>query len=101
MTDKLQRPESFEFALDFLDDPEASELRAYIEQLEARAALAEPVGEGVTDEELKAAYWKAYRQNTIRDNEECFLAALRAIYRWDRPALAEPEPAPPAEGEVE
>ena len=38
MTDKLQRPEDFEFALDFLGDPEASELRAYIEQLEARAA---------------------------------------------------------------
>lgn len=47
MADKLQRPEDFEFALDFLGDPEASELRSYIEQLEARAAQAAlaPAGE--------------------------------------------------------
>ena len=38
-----QRPKSFELALDFLGGPETDELRAYVEQLEARAALAEPV----------------------------------------------------------
>ena len=33
-----RRPESFEFALDFLGEPENDELRAYVNQLEARAA---------------------------------------------------------------
>ena len=48
--DKPQRPKCFEFALDFLGTPENGELLAYIEQLEARAALAhqaEPVQEPV------------------------------------------------------
>jgi hypothetical protein len=31
------RPVCFEFAMEFLGNPEASELRAYIESLEARA----------------------------------------------------------------
>ena len=39
--DKPQRPKCLEFALDFLGTPENGELRAYIEQLEARAALAQ------------------------------------------------------------
>jgi hypothetical protein len=39
--DKPQRPKCFEFALDFLGTPENGELLAYIEQLEARAALAQ------------------------------------------------------------
>lgn len=46
--DEPQRPKCFEFALDFLGAPESVELRAYIEQLEGRAALAqeqdEPTG---------------------------------------------------------
>ena len=48
--DKPQRPKCFEFALDFLGTPENGELLAYIEQLEARAALAhqaEPAQEPV------------------------------------------------------
>ena len=42
MTDNKQRPDCFDFAMDFLGDPEASEILAYVEKLEARAALAEP-----------------------------------------------------------
>jgi hypothetical protein len=40
MTDNKQRPDCFDFAMDFLGDPEASEILAYVEELEARAALA-------------------------------------------------------------
>lgn len=35
----MRRPECFEFAMDFLGDPEAAKLLAYIEALEARVAL--------------------------------------------------------------
>jgi hypothetical protein len=36
---EIQRPDCFEFAMNFLGDPEATELLKYIEALEARAAL--------------------------------------------------------------
>lgn len=32
----MQRPECFEFAMDFLGDPEAPEIRTYVEELEAK-----------------------------------------------------------------
>lgn len=34
-----ERPDCFVFAMEFLGEPEASKLMAYVEQLEARAAL--------------------------------------------------------------
>ena len=43
------RPDCFEFAMSFLGDPEETELRNYIEALEARAALAQPGALGPTD----------------------------------------------------
>lgn len=46
MTENRQRPDCFDFAMDFLGDPEASEILAYVEELESRAALAEPEPEG-------------------------------------------------------
>lgn len=122
MTDKLQRPESFEFALDFLDDPEASELRAYIEQLEARAALAEPVGEGVeevTDEALQRTrdeereaccrwvienldlYDPKWVANQLRAHRLGAIAADRVRQTHHTILVPAPMPAPPAEGEVE
>jgi hypothetical protein len=39
---ELKRPECFNFALDFLGDPEAPQLLRYIETLESRAALGQP-----------------------------------------------------------
>ena len=39
---ELKRPECFNFALDFLGDPEAPQLLRYIEALEARVALGQP-----------------------------------------------------------
>ena len=41
MTDHLQRPDCFEFAMDFLGDPEESVVRAYVEALEARVTALE------------------------------------------------------------
>ena len=37
----LKRPDCFEFAMDFLSDPEEPHIRAYVEQLEARIRLLE------------------------------------------------------------
>jgi hypothetical protein len=81
--DKPQRPKCFEFALDFLGTPENGELLAYIEQLEARAALAqqaEPKGGGrlppplqaepVTEDMKSAVRWapsSAYWSERLRE----------------------------------
>lgn len=48
MTENSQRPDCFDFAMDFLGNPEASEILAYVEELESRAALAESKPEGPT-----------------------------------------------------
>jgi hypothetical protein len=59
----------------------------------ARAALAEqPVGP--TDEELKAAYWEAFKNSAACGAEESWLAGLRAVARWGQPAAT---PIPVAE----
>jgi hypothetical protein len=50
MSDELKRPECFDFAMDFVGDPEESIIRNYVEQLEARAAL---VSQRPTDGELE------------------------------------------------
>lgn len=99
MTDKLQRPEDFEFALDFLGDPEASELRAYIEKLEARPAPVHPEPEvGPTDEELLEVFY-AHSVVVLPDEgddmaplgldaESARRFARAALARWGRPAPA-------------
>lgn len=46
------RPACFEFAMNFLGDPEEAELRNYIEALEICAGLAEPDPVGPMDEPL-------------------------------------------------
>ncbi|MEB3209646.1 MAG: hypothetical protein VKK63_12135 [Synechococcus sp.] len=74
----------------------------------ARAALAadgpavpegrEPaaVTHEVSDEDLKATYWKAYRESAMRGAEDVWLAGLRAVADLCRPAT----PSAPAAGEV-
>jgi hypothetical protein len=67
--DKPQRPKCFEFALDFLGTPENGELLAYIEQLEARAALAQQA-EPVTEDMKSAVRWapsSAYWSERLRE----------------------------------
>jgi hypothetical protein len=54
-----QRPDCFESAMEFLDEPEAPVLLAYVEALEARVALAQPEPQMPTDEELLRTYGKA------------------------------------------
>lgn len=56
-----QRPDCFESAMEFLDEPEAPVLLAYVEALEARVALAQPEPQMPTDEELLRTYGKAKR----------------------------------------
>ena len=66
--DKPQRPKCFEFALDFLGTPENGELLAYIEQLEARAALAhqaEPAQEPV-------AWYQKRGQEVLTSHPACW-----------------------------
>jgi hypothetical protein len=54
---------------------------------EARAALAQPEPQGPTDEELKAAYWEAFKDAAPCGAEESWLEGLRAVARWGRPAI--------------
>ena len=56
--------------------------------LRARAALAQPEPQGPTDEELKAAYWDAFVEAAPCGADESWLAGLRAVARWGRPAIA-------------
>jgi hypothetical protein len=58
MTDLLQRPESFNFALDFLGEPDAAELLAYIEALEGRWRRVTEA----TDEELDKRFVQWWNQ---------------------------------------
>lgn len=78
----LTRPECFDFAMDFLGDPEETEVRRYVEALEARAALLpEPVAP--TDEELDelAEEYLDWNADGIRGYARAVLA------RWGRPAI--------------
>ncbi|NBW22351.1 MAG: hypothetical protein EBR82_81815, partial [Caulobacteraceae bacterium] len=52
----------------------------------ARAALSAPE-QRPTDEELKAAYWEAFADAAPCGAEESWLAGLRAVARWGRPAV--------------
>ena len=54
---------------------------------EARAALAEPQGEGPTDEELANTYWTAWHEHLDRTNSVLHTVGLRAVLaHWGRPA---------------
>jgi len=57
----------------------------------ARALLTQPEPQGPTDEKLKAAYWEAFKDAAPCGAEESWLAGLRAVARWGRPAI---EPVP-------
>jgi hypothetical protein len=49
----LTRPECFDFAMDFLGDPEGTEVRRYVEELEAHAAIQPvPVSERLPGDQL-------------------------------------------------
>ena len=64
---------------------------------QAEAALSAPE-QGPTDEELKAAYWEAFADAAPCGAEESWLAGLRAVARWGRPAV-EPVPQEGADGQ--
>jgi hypothetical protein len=58
----------------------------------AGSALHFALGEqpvGPTDEELKAAYWEAFKNSAACGAEESWLAGLRAVARWGTSNLAE------------
>ncbi len=61
---------------------------------QARAALAKPEPQMPTDEELKATYWEAFKDAAPCGADESWLAGLRAVARWGRPAI---EPVPVSE----
>jgi hypothetical protein len=73
------------------DHPLAIILEALIKQ--TRAALAEPVGEGPTHEQLIRAYQAAYQPAWERgEYYSCHVDGLRAVLaRWGRPAPPAPE----------
>jgi hypothetical protein len=54
----------------------------------ARTALAQPEPAGPSDEELKATYWDAFVEAAPCGADESWLAGLRAVARWGRPAIA-------------
>ena len=61
---------------------------------EARALLTQPERQGPTDEELKAAYWEAFKKAAPCGADESWLAGLRAVARWGAPAI---QPVPVSE----
>ena len=61
----------------------------------ARAALAQPEPQGPSDEELKAAYWEAFKGAAPCGADESWLAGLRAVACWNRPVIAPDGPAVP------
>jgi len=63
--------------------------------LEARAALAQPEPQGPSDEELKVAYWEAFKDAAPCGAEGSWLAGLRAVARWGRPSNEPDGPAVP------
>jgi hypothetical protein len=93
------RPECFDFALDVVGDPEATELRLYVEALEARCtAVAQAEPQGPSDEELLELLSRASGlpepDSYIVDggrimSEPCeILSFARAVLaRWGRPAI--------------
>ena len=62
---------------------------------QARAALAQPEPQGPSDEELKAAYWEAFKGAAPCGADESWLAGLRAVACWNRPVIAPDGPAVP------
>jgi hypothetical protein len=88
------RPDCFEFAMDFLGDPEEAELRNYIEALEA--ALAQPEPQEPTDEEL-TWLWNhlrtsrrqlmAWRGEDCLDDTDYQQFARSVLRQWGRPAI--------------
>lgn len=57
--------------------------------------LAQPEPQGPTDEELKAAYWEAFKGAAPCGAGESWLAGLRAVACWDRSVIAPDGPAVP------
>jgi hypothetical protein len=102
---EIQRPDCFGFAMNYLPNPEATELLKYIEALEARTALAQPEPEGPTDEQwdaIKDRLWNNYE--TVGHQGERFMyqgdfddaldVARQDLSRWGRPTI---KPVPAAE----
>ena len=105
--DQLKRPKDVDFVLEFCGDPEESVARQYIEALEARAALAQPEPEGLTDEELDKVLFQAVNAymetrgpfdgpvdhlRLDRAKARAAIAADRA--RWGRPLPTQPTTTP-------
>jgi hypothetical protein len=90
---ELQRPDCFDFAMDFLGEPEATELLQYIEALEARTALAQP------EPEIEPAAY-LHRQGNYTEASEMSLSEDEKARGWTeeplfRHTLAQPEPEVP------
>ncbi len=87
---ELQRPDCFDFAMDFLGEPEATELLQYIEALEARTALAQP------EPEIEPAAY-LHRQGNYTEASEMSLSEDEKARGWTeeplfRHTLAQSEP---------
>ena len=91
----LRRPECFEFALDFLSEPEEPVIRAYVEALEARVAALEaqpePVGptlkeisDWIISEKKNSAKWAAAVDHHDALSIAC--AAIHDFARWGHPS---------------
>jgi hypothetical protein len=88
MADYKQRPDCFDFSMDFLGDP--SEILAYVEELESRAALAEPEPEGPSDEELTQFLFESFKGpiEFLCDAEEEAHLMIRSHVKFARAVLA-------------
>jgi hypothetical protein len=95
------RPECFDFALDVVGDPEATELRLYVEALEARCtAVAQPKPQGATlDDIVELCAEHEFMLGVDGANEDesaegLLEIACAVLARWGRPVI---EPVPVTE----
>lgn len=89
MTDLLKRPDCFDFAMDFVGDPEEPKIRAYVEALESALAKASqssrlptpsPRPSALVDRVEGALDCDGYNPNSEREAR----AAIREVAAWLR-----------------
>ncbi len=88
----MKRPDSFEFTMGFVGDPEAGEVRAYVEKLEAELERAYKKYDNMVLQHEKAVKELKVTAEE-RDNWKSLCEATSEDYLSVRAALAEPEPA--------
>jgi hypothetical protein len=74
------RPDCFDFAMDFVGDPEETEVRRYVEALEARPTI-QPEPVAPTDEELEGL------AEVMNVSGNPVPAMRRALELWGTPAI--------------